>query len=181
MKGIVFTEFLDMVADRWSEDLLDDIIDAANLPTSGAYTSVGTYDISELVSLLTQLSSRTDHTVPELLEIYGRHLFGVFGKNFPEFFEEDSDTLHFLETVDEVIHVEVRKLYPDAALPRFSTQRHEPHRLEMIYSSPRCLGPLALGLMHGCASHFGETIQVGTEDLSGGAGTRLRFDVKRVH
>ena len=39
MKGIVFTEFLDFVADRYGEDTVDDIIDASELPSAGAYTA----------------------------------------------------------------------------------------------------------------------------------------------
>lgn len=35
MKGVVFTEFLEMVEARFSADLVDDVIDAANLPSGG--------------------------------------------------------------------------------------------------------------------------------------------------
>lgn len=42
MKGVVFTAFLEMVASQFSEDMVDDIIDAAQLPSGGAYTAVGT-------------------------------------------------------------------------------------------------------------------------------------------
>ena len=36
MRGIVFTEFMSMVADVMSEDMLDDIIDDCDLPNGGA-------------------------------------------------------------------------------------------------------------------------------------------------
>ena len=43
MKGIVFTEFLEMVEDKFSADMVDDIIDDCDLASGGAYTAVGTY------------------------------------------------------------------------------------------------------------------------------------------
>jgi hypothetical protein len=49
MKGMVFTEFLEMVEAKFSADMVDDIISDSDLPNGGAYTSVGTYDHSELV------------------------------------------------------------------------------------------------------------------------------------
>ena len=51
MKGVVFTEFLDMVADRFSPDMVEDIIDDAQLPSGGAYTAVGTYPHEEMVAM----------------------------------------------------------------------------------------------------------------------------------
>jgi hypothetical protein len=36
---------------------------------------------------------------------------------------------------------------------------------------------LAAGLIEGCIEHFGETIDVQREDLSGGLGTHVRFSL----
>lgn len=44
MKGIVFTEFVDMVEAQFSADMVDDILDDAAPASGGAYTAVGTYD-----------------------------------------------------------------------------------------------------------------------------------------
>ena len=43
MKGIFFTEFLHMVEAQYSVNMVDDIIEAADLPSKGAYTIVGAY------------------------------------------------------------------------------------------------------------------------------------------
>ena len=43
MLGIVFTEFFDLVDEAFGEEILDDIIDMANLSNDGAYTAVGRY------------------------------------------------------------------------------------------------------------------------------------------
>ena len=49
MKGMIFTEFLDMVEERFGLAVADRIIEAGGSSTGGAYTAVGTYDHREMV------------------------------------------------------------------------------------------------------------------------------------
>jgi len=164
MKGMVFTEFLDMVEETFSMDMVDDIIDAANPKSGGAYTSVGVYDHQELVDMVMELSKRTNTPPEELVKAFGQHLFKVFYKNYPMFFEGISDSFTFLSGVEDFIHPEVLKLYPDAQLPRFDCVR-EGNTLNMIYHSSRHFSDLAEGLIIGCSLHYGETIEIKREML----------------
>ena len=75
MKGIVFREFIEMVENEFSYEIADAIIAASELSTAGAYTSVGTYPHTEMVSLVVNLSKQTGQPVPALLNHFGRHLF----------------------------------------------------------------------------------------------------------
>src|SRR5262245_47750387 len=86
MKGVVFTEFLDFVAKRYDDDMVDDIIDASHLPNGGAYTAVGTYDHSEMVALCTSLAERTGEPAADLVRAFGTHLSGTFAQGYPDFF-----------------------------------------------------------------------------------------------
>lgn len=160
MKGIVFTEFLDMVGQHHSLDMVDDLIDDAQLPSGGAYTAVGTYPHEEMVALVLALSRRVAVPVPLLLQAFGEHLFGRFVQLYPAFFAGDADVLEFLAGVEDIIHVEVRKLYPDAQLPRFEVESHTSGRLVLRYYSVRHLEDLAEGLIRGCARHFGQALQI---------------------
>ena len=175
MKGVVFTEFLEMVEAKFSADLVDDIIEESKLNSGGVYTTVGTYDHSEMIQLVGELEKRTGVAAPDLLRTFGEHLFGRFAHNFPAFFKDSAGALEFLASVDEYIHVEVRKLYPDAELPSFVCNAPRPGCLEMTYRSNRPFAILAEGLIQGCIGHFGEPIDVQIEDLSNGEGTAARF------
>ena len=178
MKGIVFTEFLEMVESKFSPETADDVIDGAQLHHGGAYTSVGTYPHAELGLLVVQLSKKTGQPVSELLKAYGRHLFGRFLVGFPHFFENVHESFMLLERIEDFIHVEVHKLYPDAELPAFETTRINTDHLRMTYRSPRCLGDFAQGLMEGAFAHFNEDVAIsraGTTD-----GTVVQFDLRRM-
>lgn len=177
MKGVVFTEFLDMVEDAYSADMVDDIVDAADLPSGGAYTAVGTYDHAEMAKLVIELSKRTDANVPDLLKAYGRHLFTRFFVGYPQFFEGIDESFGFLDTIESFIHVEVKKLYPDAELPEFETVEISPDHMKMIYRSPRCLGDFAEGLMEGCFKHFKDTVLLKREDEH--EGRIVKFELQK--
>jgi len=179
MKGIVFTEFLEMVEGCFSADLVDDIIDDARLPSDGAYTAVGTYDHGEMVALLIALSQRTGVPASDWLLRFGQYLFGRFVDFYPAFFEGVTDPFIFMSGVDAVIHAEVLKLYPDAELPHFSVEHHDSSKLILVYDSRRHLEDLAEGLIRGCISHFGEDISLSREVLGEGETRKERFTLRR--
>jgi len=179
MKGVVFTEFLEMVETRFSMDMVDDIIDDAQLPSKGVYTAVGTYPHEEIVALAVALSQRSGTTTAELLLIFGEHLFGRFVKGYPSFFVGATDAFTFLAGIEDIIHLDVRKLYPDAELPKFDVEHHDAARLVLVYDSRRHFEDLADGLMRGCVAHFGGGIAIARETLGEGDSRRERFVLTR--
>ena len=154
MKGIVFTEFMEMVEDVFSPEILESIIEQSELPNDGAYTSVGTYDHQEIVRMTVNLSQQVNIPAAQLLETFGQHLFGRFVINYPAFFENVSHSFDFLKNIDSYIHVEVRKLYPEAELPRFYHEQKDENTLIMYYLSSRHFEDLAIGLIRGCLTFF---------------------------
>ena len=180
MKGIVFSEFNEMVEEMYSPALADRIITQANLASGGAYTTVGTYDHQELLALVTCLSGETGIAASDLVRTFGRHLAARFSALYPAFFEGVGGTFDFLETIERHVHVEVRKLYPDAELPTFSTERTGPDSMVMVYQSRRPFADLAEGLIEGCASHFAERITITRSDGKNGELHRTRFTLSRI-
>ena len=162
-----------MVEDKFSPELVEQIIDASDLPSGGAYTAVGTYDHDEIVQLVSHLSRETGMAIPDLLRTFGQHVFGRFVTRYPQFFEGISSSVDFLEKVDGYIHVEVRKLYPDAELPKLEYDRSTPGTLVMTYRSARPFADLAEGMIAGCIEHFKDDIRVEREDLAPGSVARF--------
>ncbi len=160
MKGIVFTEFLEMVENTFSYDMVDTIIANANLPHNGIYVAGGTYPHTEMISLVTVLSKETKIEVKNLLEIYGKHLFGLLIKTYPQLAVGKESPLDFIESVDNFIHIEVRKLYPDAELPKFTVISREGNILIMDYLSTRHMQDFGVGLIQGCAVFYNKTLDI---------------------
>ena len=179
MKGIVFTEFFEFVEGRFSPEIAEQLIEQSTLPSQGIYTSVGTYDHGEMVTLVSTLATISEIGVPDLLKEFGRHLLKQFVIKFPPFFDGISSTFEFLPKVDSFVHVEVKKLYPDAELPTFSCVFPISDQLQMTYVSDRNLPDLAEGLILGCMEYFGEQIEVVRSAVAGNPRATL-FTMTRV-
>lgn len=180
MKGMIFTEFLDMVGDRFGLAVKDRVIAAAGGAHDGAYTAVGNYDHQEIVLMVQELSAATQLPLRALMIAFGEHVFGVFTRNYGHFFAEVKTAVSFLSHIEDYIHVEVRKLYPDAELPSFDYPPCAEGHLVMEYHSPRPMAAFAEGLVKATVEYFGDAVTLHVDDLSGGAGTSARFTLTPV-
>jgi len=178
MKGIVFTEFLDMVEDKFGYNVVDEILNETDLPSGGTYTAVGTYSHSEIVGLLMNLSEKVSIGPEFLLKEFGKHLFDTFLSSYPQFFEAHNEPLSFLESIDNHIHVEVRKLYPDADLPKFTTENDEDGNFNMIYNSERKMGGLAEGLIEKSLAHYNSDYKLSKENITDD-GSQVKFIIAK--
>lgn len=178
MKGVVFTEFFELVESKFGYEMVDQIIRDSRLASGGVYTSIGTYDHGEMTQLLTHLSRRSGIAPEDLLNVFGHHLFAVFQKNYGSFFQECPNAFDFLSGIERHIHVEVKKLYPDAELPRFEITRDADRKLEMVYHSERRMAHLALGLIEATLQHYREPASVRVEPLDD-TGTQVRFVLEK--
>ncbi|NHK27303.1 hypothetical protein FF098_005250 [Parvularcula flava] len=180
MKGVVFVELFEFIEQNYDTFFLQDVIEAADLPSGGVYTAVGTYPGCEMARLAAAFSQRTGLSVPEIMKKFGQHLFGRFAVNYPGFFGESQDALAFLASIEEQIHREVYKLYPDAELPRFDIGDRTEDGMTLIYHSTRHLGDLCEGLIRGCLDHFGGRFTLTRETLKVDHESSVRFDIRKV-
>jgi hypothetical protein len=160
MKGIIFTVFNDMIEEKYGLAMLDELIIQLNPPNQGSYAAGGTYQDSELMSLVTLTAKRLNVAPYQLLTDFGKYMFPVLAKKHPLFVSSTMTLKEFLKTVDGIIHVEVKKIDQDANLPTISYLEPSPNQLIMIYQSPRQLCALATGLIQGAAAYFKQTVNI---------------------
>ena len=103
MKGIVFTELLSMVEEQFGDEMVETIIEEAQLPHGGAYTAVGTYPAGEVERLVERLGAHTQLNRATLLEAFGQHLFKALNNAYPHFFPEGLGMLDFLSSIHDYI------------------------------------------------------------------------------
>lgn len=176
MKGIVFTEFLQMVEDVHGYDVVDQIITDVNPESEGVYTAVGTYSHTEIVALVVAYAEQTKQEVGDVLRKFGHHLLEVFHKSYPEFFEPNPTAFDLFSSIDNYIHIEVAKLYPDAELPRFEINKQTTGEMVMTYTSERKMSDLALGLIEKTLEHYKENATIQSDFLNE-SGSLVRFTI----
>lgn len=155
MKGIIFNLVQEVVTEKYGPDTWDDLLDSAEL--DGAYTSLGSYPDTDLFALVGAASTALGVPPGDVVRSLGEGAIPLLADRFPEFFTPHVSTTTFLLTLNDIIHAEVRKLYPDADLPEFDFQGVATDELTLGYQSARQLCSLAEGFITGTARHFGET------------------------
>lgn len=182
MKGIIFNLLEDVVSTHLGEDAWDAILESAAV--EGAFTSLGNYPDEEFARLIGAVSERTGRNCREALKWYGQSAMPFMTQRYPEFFTQHSGMRSFLLSLNDVIHAEVRKLYPGAEVPAFEFETpagaaaHD--TLIIHYRSKRRLCQLAEGFIAGAALHFREQVVVTQPNcmLDGAAACQLvcRFE-----
>lgn len=119
--------------------MVDQIIEQSDLPSNGVYTSIGTYSFSEMLQLIQNLSANTGLSIDQLLLVYGEHFFNVIENSYPGLLATYKDPIEMLSSIENHIHIEVRKIYPDAELPTFEVLEKSDQHLIMIYKSSRAM------------------------------------------
>ncbi|GHC47042.1 heme NO-binding domain-containing protein [Ulvibacter litoralis] len=178
MKGILFTEFLQLVEDKYGLAVVDELIQKSELSTDGAYTAVGRYEFSEMLSLLHNLSQYTKLSIDDLLLAYAEHFFIVLKRDYLHILEKYTDPLEMLSSIEGHIHVEVLKIYPDADLPKFQIIEKTDTNLIMIYSSSKAMYSFGLGLMHKTFEYFNANATIEMEKIKDD-GTEVKFVITK--
>jgi hypothetical protein len=166
MKGIIFTEFLELVETTFGYGVANALLEGCDLPSGGAYTAVGTYDHVEVLTLVGQLQKLTGIPASELLEVYGKYLFPKLADQMTSMSLSFDGSLDLLCSIESIIHKEVLKLYPEAELPSFDIEKINPQEILMEYRSCRPFAHLAKGLIDGCAVYYKEKLSVSMKHLN---------------
>ncbi|AWB65363.1 hypothetical protein C2869_02420 [Saccharobesus litoralis] len=160
MKGLVFNMLQEYVEQNVGYEAWDKAINSCDLPSQGIYISSESYNDSEIFSLVGHLSEALATPAADLVRSFGQFLFFHLLPLAPQAAKEAKDLKSFLVMVENIIHVEVLKLYQDANLPSFDYSSKNSQHMTMVYRSPRKLCHLSEGLILSAAEHFKQKINL---------------------
>lgn len=158
MKGSIFKHFEDFVTDNWGIETYEEILSGLDLQTEGPFLGPGNYPDEDLLAIVGATIQKLGIPLPKALRVFGNYLFEKLAGDAPQFLEGTTDLKQFLLTVDQVIHVEVKKLFPEAYLPRLHYEDTGADALTVHYQSKRQFCQLFAGLVEGAAQRFGTPI-----------------------
>src|SRR5262249_25116080 len=141
MKGVVFNLFEEVVSRSHGEDTWDALLDEAGL--AGSYTSLGSYPDEDMSKLVFAASRALEMAPANLLRWVGRGAMPILVQRYPNFFSAYTSTRPFILSVNDIIHPEVRKIYPGADVPIFDFHHAPDGTLLIGYQSTRKLCALA--------------------------------------
>jgi len=176
MKGIVFNLLEELVRRDFGEDTWDDLLDAAQV--DGAYTSLGSYPDTDLQRLVTVASQRLRLSPETIVRWLGRESIPVLAARYPGFFRPHTETSSFLLSLNDIIHPEVRKLYPGADVPVFDFDLSHAPEIRMRYDSHRRMCSFAEGLIEGSAHYFREQVEMHQASCMHRGDTSCHFHIR---
>ncbi len=154
MKGLVFNLLEDFIVEGWGEEAYEQIFAECPLKTKGPFVGPGTYPDSDLVAIAQVGAAKLGVSLDDALVAFGKFSFPRLAAKVPKLMRHQRDAKRFLMSIDSVIHVEVRKLFPEAITPRFTCVDTGEDELQIRYESKRGLCRFMEGLLQGVAEHF---------------------------
>lgn len=158
MKGIIFNVAEKAVVELLGFEAWEDLLDDAGV--DGDYTALGTYPDEELIALVVAAAEKTGHDPSDVQRLIGRHALPHLVASVEEFIDREAHVFDFLASIHTIIHVEVKKLDPNAKPPALEPRRVSDDELELTYRSVRSLSPLAEGLILGSGDLFETPVTV---------------------
>lgn len=154
MKGVVFNLLEEFVTAQWGEDAYEKVLDQCPMKNGGVFVGPETYPDADLAAIVTVACRQLGVAPDDALRAFGRFMFPRLAEKFPVFVKDHTHPRAFLKTVHDVIHVEVRKLMPDATPPVIRWSEPNDRDLILTYDSHRGLCVLMEGLLDGTADYF---------------------------
>lgn len=158
MKGIIFNLLEEVVTRDQGEDAWDALLDSTGM--SGAYTALGSYPDEHIYRLVAAAAEMLGMPPFEVLRWFGREAIPSLASRYLTYFSAHVSTRPFILSVNQIIHPEVRMIYPGADVPTFGFHDEPDGTLMMSYRSPRRLCALAHGFIEGAALHYRESVGV---------------------
>lgn len=175
MKGIIFNLLEEIVTEEHGAETWDDLLDRADL--DGAYTSLGSYPDEDLAKIVEAASTALAVPPNDVVRWVGRRALPRFHERYPTLFEPYTTTRSFALRLNDIIHPEVRKLYPGAGVPEFAFDATSSDVLVMEYASPRRMCAFAEGLLLGTGDHYGEDVQIAQPECMNRGDARCLIEV----
>lgn len=159
MKGAIFIALNEMIESQYGVDVWEALLEEVNPDCGGVYTSVENYPDEDVVKFVLAISKKLDVESSVVTRLFGRFLFDELNNKYPIFSELNPEFYRYIDSIENVIHKEVRKLFDEPSLPKLDTERSE-KGMTLVYSSPRKLCFLAEGLIYGAADYFNKKIEI---------------------
>jgi len=157
MHGIIFAELRNYAETKHGKGTWNQLLKKAGLENK-FYLPINTYPDTEVVGLVGAASSMVGLTVAEVLEDFGEFIAPALMKMFGHLLLPEWKTIDVIDNTEGTVHSVVRTKNPGAKPPELQTVRRSHDEVVLIYTSPRKMCALAVGIGKGLGNYFHENI-----------------------
>ncbi len=178
MKGIIFNLLEEFISKEFGDVVLEEIYVESKLQDDvPPFLAPVSYSDDQILSMVVTLSEKTGESIPDLLHAIGKFSIPILAEKYSVFFENCKDFRKFMQTVNEIHFIEIKKLYDDARPPEIIFQDIDKDTFKIHYRSQRKLCDLAKGLIEGTAEIYETDIQYKKESCMNDGKDECIFEV----
>lgn len=159
MKGVIFNSLEAFVVEGFGAAAWEAILERVSAEAAAVKVGPGSYPDAQLFELAQAVADHAKLPLPDALRAFGAYLFKALERAAPTLIGQFDSAPALLKGIDDVIHVEVKKLMRDAYTPTILVVDRGHGQMELSYRSSRKLCVLLEGLLDGLGAHFGVTIE----------------------
>lgn len=178
MKGVIFKAFEDFVTTNWGDEVYEQLLDNTQLTTDEPFVGPGTYPDADLLALVSTAIAKLGVPLEDALRAFGKHAFPLLAAGAKDLVDAHAHPKPFLAVVDSIIHMEVRKLYPDAETPRVLIEDVGPDKAVLRYESARGLCAVLVGLVEGAGDYFDSPVALSETKCTHRGDAHCEFDLE---
>jgi len=157
LHGMIFSELQSYAEDKLGPGSWNAVLKRAGLEQS-VYLPIQEYPDCEASALIAAVSAVTRRNLSVVLEDFGEFIAPALIKLHGHLLLPEWKTIDVIDHTEGTIHSVVRMKDPAADPPHLTTKRLGPDEVLLIYTSPRKMCALAVGISKGLAKRFEETI-----------------------
>jgi hypothetical protein len=178
MNGIVFTEFLKLVKDKFELDWVDRNISKFKRASNKVHTASVVYSFTEMLTLLQNLNQYTSISINNLCSVCGEYIFSVIQGSYPILLSTCNGPVEMLSSIEKHIHMEVKKVCSGSALPGSILEKKENNSVTILYKSSRVMHHFGSGLMNKTFEPFNSTATIELRKVKAD-GSEARFIIHK--
>ena len=153
MHGMIFSELQNYAETKHGRGTWSALLKKANLENR-VYLPVQECPDADAVSLVMAASSMTGLSLSAVLEDFGQLLVPSLLRFYGHLLKPEWRTIDVIANTEAAVHTVVRVRNPCAKPPRLATK----DQVLLVYTSPRRMCGLAVGIAAGLGQHFKEKI-----------------------
>ncbi|MBQ4875749.1 heme NO-binding domain-containing protein [Pseudoalteromonas luteoviolacea] len=160
MKGHIFMLLEEFVTEVASEEVLYDAFEDCSFDTNTAFVRTENYPDEHLIELVDIVINKIGITLAQAHFSFGKWLYPRLSGLLPKHFTDYTHPAYVLQQLDDLHHIELKKLYLDALPPKFQYNTLSLFEAQLIYTSSRRMFDLVEGVLAGMAEYYGVQITV---------------------
>ncbi len=161
MKGMVFNALEEMISQRFGEDYLEGVYQRAGFEEDTLpFVGPATYPDQLLLDFVGAFSLVSGEPADDILRGFGEFCFPILAEIFCKTSAMPETAMEMLRATEHEIHVEVRKLDPEAMPPLIQLEEQIGDKSLLRYQSARRLCPYFEGLLQGLADRYACSVEL---------------------